>query len=246
MQNIYLGIDIGGTGIKGALVDVDKGELITDRYKIPTPEIATPAKVTEVVKELVNYFDYDGVVGCGFPTIMVNGVAKSYGNIHKSWKGTNVAELFTDATGLTFCMCNDADIAGVCEMRYGIGRGKKGKVILITIGTGLGSAVFQDGVLVPNTELGFQMYKGEPIERFASNSARERDGLEYEEWGSRFDFFLHATQRVMNADIYILGGGSSKKFDQFEDKLTIDVPIVIAEKLNNAGIIGAAYHASVC
>jgi len=240
MKTEILGIDVGGTGIKGAIVDTVNGQLLTERIKIPTPRPALPQDVANVVKELVHRLDYNGPVGCGFPTIMLDGKTNSWGNLHESWLGVQVDALFEKKTGLPFTVVNDADAAGIAEMTHGAGINKNGKVIIVTIGTGLGSGMFLDGKLIPNIELGRMLYEKEPIEYYASNSARKRDKLDYPEYGSRLNFFLNTCQRVMCADLYILGGGSSKYFHEFNHKLDVNVPVVPAKLLNLAGIVGAA------
>ena len=239
-----LGIDIGGSGIKGAPVDITTGELLTDRYRIPTPTPSEPDQITEAVNQLVEHFDWKGPVGCGFPTVIHHGKSVARGNIDKSWKGVQVDELFRNRTGLSFTVINDADAAGLAEMAYGSGKGKMGLVIMVTIGTGLGSGVFFNGQLIPNFELGRIYYKtGELIEYFASDAARQKEQLSYKTWGKRFNKYLKHLVRIFSPDLFILGGGASKKFDRFSSYITIDVPILIAEKQNDAGIIGAAVAA---
>ncbi|MEM6317988.1 MAG: ROK family protein [Bacteroidota bacterium] len=242
-QDSVLGIDIGGSGIKGALVDVGKGELITERFRLETPRPANPKNVTQTFKKVVEHFNYKGPIGCGFPAVMKKGVAYSASNIHDDWIGTNAAQLFSDATGCEVSVLNDADVAGVAEVKFGVGKGVEGTVILITIGTGLGSAIFLDGQLLPNTEFGHVYLKGhkEVAERYASNSARKRDGLKYSDWANRFKEYLEHLQFLFTPDLFILGGGASKKYDKFDDVLaSIRTPIATAEMLNEAGIIGAA------
>lgn len=240
-----LGIDIGGTGIKGAIVNIETGELISERHRIPTPVGAKPKDVAKEVAGMVKYFNWHGKVGCGFPTIISNGKARSFGNIDPSWLGIQVDELFSKKMGLDFFIANDADAAGLAEIKLGAGKGVEGVVILITIGTGLGSGVFVDGKLVPNVELGTVPYKDyERFEFFASDSARKREGLSYKKWGKRFKKFLNFTERTFSPDLIILGGGASKKTDKFKHALEIEVPIVVAKYENNAGIIGAAMTAA--
>ena len=239
-----LGIDVGGSGVKGAIVDTSNGALLSDRVRIPTPKPSTPEKIAAVVSELVTTLDYSGPAGCSFPTVMVNGQACTAGNIDESWRGTQVDDLFQEATGLPFVVHNDADVAGTAEMTLGAGRGLMGTVIMITIGTGLGSGFFRDGVLVPNIEIGRMPGKdGEPIEFYAGDRARKQDGLSWTEWGDRFNYFLQRTARVFAPDHFVLGGGASKKLDKFIGQLTVDTPIRVAQFKNNAGIIGAAIAA---
>lgn len=240
-----LGIDIGGSGIKGAIVDTRSGELKSERHRLSTPKPATPERIAATVRELVNEFDYDGEVGCCFPAVVIGGEVRTAGNIHRSWLGTRADTLFSDATGLAFRVCNDADAAAIAEMRLGAGVGLDGMVITITIGTGLGSGVFLDGLLVPNIELGHMFGKdGDPIEQYAGNRARKVNELSWTEWGRRFDFFLARTVRVMSPDHFILGGGASKKLGKFEDAITVSVPVHVARFRNNAGIVGAAVAAA--
>jgi polyphosphate glucokinase len=238
-----LGIDVGGSGIKGAIVDTTNGDLLSDRIRIPTPQPSTPANVAAAVKELVDELDYSGPVGCSFPTVVVDGQVRTAGNIDPSWPGTQVDQLFGEATGgLPFTVHNDADVAGVAEMKLGAGRGKTtGTVIMITIGTGLGSGVFTNGQLVPNIELGrMPGHDGEPIEFFASDRARKTDDLSWPDWGVRFNYFLERVSRVMTPAHFIIGGGASKKLDLFANQITVPTPVTVAHFGNNAGIVGAA------
>lgn len=236
-----LGIDVGGSGIKGALVNMETGEMMTERFRIPTPESRTPEAMAEVVAEIVGHFNYKGPVGCGFPTVMKQGVCKSHGNLHKSWDGLNVEELFEKATGRDFTVINDADAAGYAVMNYGTGRGESGFVIIITIGTGLGSGAFLNGKLLPNFELGQIPYKKyDKIETWAAGSAMEREGLSYKKWGKRFNIFLELVELIVAPDLIILGGGASKDFEEFSKKIKIETRVVPAELQNHAGIIGAA------
>ncbi len=236
-----LGIDIGGTGIKGALVNAETGEMLTARHRIPTPNSRKPEEMAEVVKQLVDHFNYSGPVGCGFPTIVKNGVCISAGNLHPSWVGVNIDELFTEATGQEFTVLNDADAAGYASMNYGVGKGQEGLVIMITVGTGLGSGAFFNGVLLPNFELGQIPYKKyKKIEQWAAASAKEKEALTYERWGKRFNKFLKYVELIVAPDLIIVGGGTSKKWAEFNHLLTIETEVVKAELMNHAGIIGAA------
>lgn len=243
-----LGIDIGGSGIKGAIVNTETGDLMSERHRIPTPQPSTPDAVAQTVKELVEHFEWSGAVGCSFPAVVINGECRTAGNISPLWIGTQVDKLFSETCGgLPFYIANDADLAGVAEMTLGAGRDKQGKVIMITIGTGLGSGMFQDGQLIPNIEFGHIYHSdGEIIERYAADSARKREDLKLKEWAKRFDFFLKHLVRITSPNHFIIGGGVSKKFDKFKDVLTVDVPIEVAQFKNNAGIIGAAMYAKQC
>ncbi len=239
-----LGVDIGGSGIKAALVDTAAGRMLGERERIPTPEHSTPANVAAVVRELVEHFNYQGIVGCCFPAAIVNGQCRTAANIDDSWLGQHVDAVFRDATGLPFTVLNDADAAAVAEMRLGAGVGLDGLVITITLGTGIGSGMFYDCRLIPNLEIGHMPGKdGRSIELYAANSARKREALTWDEWGARLDYFLKKTTRVMAPDHFILGGGVSKKFELFEHCLTGATPIHIAHFRNDAGIIGAALQA---
>ncbi len=236
-----LGIDVGGSGMKGGIVNTETGEMISERYRIPTPDLRTPEAMADVIAQIVEHFDYKGKVGCGFPTVIKMGICKSPGNLDPSWLGVNVEELFEKKTGLDFTVVNDADIAGYATMEYGIGKGKKGLVVMITIGTGLGSGAFYDGKLIPNFELGQIPYKKhKKIELWAAASAKEREGLSYKKWGKRFNKFLKYVDLIVAPDFILLGGGTSKDFDEFKKYITIDTPVMPAELQNHAGIIGAA------
>jgi len=236
-----LGIDIGGSGIKGAVVNAETGEMLTKRHRIPTPASRKPEDMAEVVKQIADHFNYIGPVGCGFPTIVKNGVCQSAGNLHPSWVDVNIDELFTRVTGRGFTVLNDADAAGYVSVNYGVGKGRHGLVVMITIGTGLGSGVFYNGVLLPNFELGQIPYKKyEKIELWAAASAKEREDLSYEKWGKRFNKFLKYVELIISPDLIIVGGGTSKKWKKFNHLITIETEVVKAELMNHAGIIGAA------
>lgn len=240
-----LGIDVGGTGIKAAPVDLSTGTLLAERNRIDTPRPAKPEALVEVIKAQIDFFNWTGPVGCGFPTVVVNGTCRTASNLHKSWVGVDIQKLFSDATGLPFKVINDADAAGLASMKFGLGKDLKGKVLFITIGTGIGSGLFQDGVLIPNLELGRINSKfGEPIENYTSKLAMKKDNLSIKKWAKRFDYFLHHIDLIISPEHVIIGGGMSKRFDEFKDYLTVDYPVQAAVKKNNAGIIGAALAAS--
>ncbi|MBT8395003.1 MAG: ROK family protein [Flavobacteriaceae bacterium] len=239
-----LGIDIGGSGIKGAIVDVETGKLVSERIRIPTPQPAKPKAVAKVVQELINDLNWNGPVGVCFPTVIKNGKALQYGNLHKSWKNKQIDKLFKECCANDFYVLNDADSAAMAVMKFGAGRDKKGLVITITIGTGLGSGVFYNGQLLPNFELG-RIYgkQGDIMESFAADSARKREDLNYKEFGRRINFFLTHLEQTMRPEIFIIGGGISKNLDKFEKYLTLETPVIPAQLLNDAGIIGAAMFA---
>ncbi|MCI2228119.1 ROK family protein [Polaribacter sp. MSW13] len=240
-----LGIDIGGSGIKAAIVNTKTGELLSERHRIDTPKPASPKAVAKVIKQMLNYFEWTGPVGCCFPTIIVDGQCKHHGNLSKDWVGVKVDKLFKkECEGTPFYVSNDADLAGVAEINLGAGKNVKGKVFVITLGTGIGSGLFYNGQLIPNVELGHIYHtNGEIIEKFAADSARKREKLSLAEWAKRLDVFLNHVKILHTPSMYILGGGISKKYDQFKEHLTVDVPIEVARFKNNAGIIGAAMFA---
>jgi polyphosphate glucokinase len=238
-----LGIDIGGSGIKGAIVDTKKAELVTSRKRYATPSPSTPAAVARKVARLARHFDWQGPLGCGFPAVVQNGVVKSAANIHKDWIGTNATQLFAEASGCRTTVLNDADAAGMAEVRFGAGKDRPGVILLITIGTGLGTVLFVDGVLVPNLELGHIEIRGKDAEKRASDATRKEKDLSWREWGERFDEYLHVMDQLTNPDLIILGGGAVKKLHKYRDYLTVSTDLVAAEFLNEAGIVGAALAA---
>ncbi|HRW06587.1 MAG TPA: ROK family protein [Caldilineaceae bacterium] len=238
-----LGIDIGGSGIKGAIVDVTKGEFATDRHRIETPVPSTPEAVATVIAELVAYFDYEGPIGCTFPAVVQHGVIHTAANVDKSWIGVNGEELFQRVTGYPVHILNDADAAGVAEMRFGAGRDRNGVIIMLTFGTGIGSAIFTDGVLVPNTEFGHMKIRGKDAEHRAAARIRDEEGLSWKRWAKRVNEFLQTMEFLFSPDLFVIGGGVSKKFDKYASQLTVEAEIVPAQLLNDAGIIGAAMAA---
>ena len=238
-----LGIDIGGTGIKGAPVDLATGALTAERYRLPTPEGARPKAVAEVVGKLARHFEWQGPIGCGFPAIIRHGVAYSAANVHSKWIGTDAAALFSVATGCPVHVLNDADAAGLAEMEFGAGKDQKGVVLMITIGTGLGSALFVDGRLVPNTELGHMELQGQDAEWLASDAARLRLKLSYKKWAGNFNLFLNRLELLFSPDLFILGGGAVKKQEKWLPLLKLNTPVAIARAGNEAGIVGAALSA---
>ncbi|MEO3868948.1 polyphosphate--glucose phosphotransferase [Nonomuraea sp. B12E4] len=235
-----LGIDIGGSGIKGAPVDTAIGELIADRLRIPTPQPSKPDEVAEVVSSIVRHFTWNGPVGVTFPGVVVDGVVRTAANVHHSWIGVDASRLFGGAAVL-----NDADAAGLAEMAFGEGRGRRGTVLVLTLGTGIGSALFIDGMLVPNTELGHLEVRGKDAEHRASARAREEHELSWEKWAERVEEYLRHVERLLSPSLIVIGGGVSKKADRFLPHVHIDTPIVPAALQNEAGIIGAAHAAAI-
>ncbi|MFN8024823.1 MAG: ROK family protein [Acidimicrobiia bacterium] len=235
-----LGIDVGGTGIKGAPVDTRTGRLLADRHRILTPQPATPAAVAEVVGELAKFFDWTGPSGATFPAVIKHGVAYTAANVDKSWIGTDAAELFAQAIGGDVTVVNDADAAGIAEMQFGAARGRDGVVIMVTLGTGIGSAVFHDGVLLPNTELGHLQMDGQDAEDLAAESVREADDLSWKKWAKRLNEYLQMLEGLFSPDLFVIGGGVSKKSGKFIPRLDLQAEVVPAELLNEAGIVGAA------
>jgi len=238
-----LGIDVGGSGIKGAPVDIKKGKLLSERLRIETPQPATPKAMAKTFAELVKIHDWKGPIGCGFPTIVRRGVALSAANIDKKWIGTNIEKLFSKASGCPVSVINDADAAGMAAVRYGAGKNVSGTVLMLTIGTGIGSALFIDGKLVPNTEFGHLFFKGMIAEHYAANSVRKAQNLSWEEWGKRFNEYLLHIDRLLSPDLVILSGGASKKFEEYRHVLTTETKIIPSAMLNEAGTVGAAVYA---
>ncbi|HQY33702.1 polyphosphate--glucose phosphotransferase [Actinotalea sp.] len=236
------GIDIGGSGIKGAPVDLRTGAFSSDRVRIPTPQPSTPRAVAATVAELVDSFDlpHDLPVGVTFPAVIQHGVARSAANVDDSWIGTDVAAVVAQATGRHVLAVNDADAAGYAETLYGAARGVAGVVLVVTLGTGIGSCLVVDGVLVPNTELGHLQVDGHDAESRAADSARERDALSWERWAERLQTYFRVVEDLFWPDLIVVGGGVSKKHEKFLPLLDLRTPIVPAELRNAAGIVGAA------
>jgi len=234
------GVDIGGSGIKAAPVDAERGELVADRRRIPTPQPSTPEAVANVVAELVDGFGWSGPVGAAFPAVVRDGVVRTAANIDPSWIDCNVDELFTARCGRKFHMLNDADAAGLAEVRFGAARDEPGVVLVVTFGTGIGSALFSHGVLVPNTELGHIELDGYDAETRAAGRLREEGELSWSRWTKRVDRYLHALEGLFWPNLIVVGGGISKNWDKFGPQLTTRTTVVPAELRNSAGIIGAA------
>jgi polyphosphate glucokinase len=240
-----LGIDIGGSGIKGAPVDLEAGALATERKRIPTPQPSKPKAVVEVVAELARHFNWTGPLGCTFPAVVKHGVVYTAANVDERWIGTNGQELLERATSCPVTLLNDADAAGLAEMSFGAGRGQRGVVMLLTFGTGIGSALFLNGKLVPNTELGHLQVRGKDAEARASDRAREDRKWNWDEWSKRVNEYLGWLDRLFTPDLYIIGGGVSKHHAEFLRLWKAQAPIVPAQLLNEAGIVGAALAARV-
>lgn len=239
------GIDFGGTGIKGAPVDLDAGAFAAERVRIRTPEKSTPANVAEVFVDLLRQFpDCKGAVGVTVPGVVRHGVVHSAANIDKTWIGTDADQLFTEATGREVHIVNDADAAGLAEVRYGAARGRSGLVIVTTLGTGIGSAMVHDGVLVPNSELGHLEIGGHDAESQAANSVREREDLSWEHWAKRLTTYYRTLEMLFSPELFVVGGGVSNESDQFLPLLDLDTEIVAATLRNRAGVIGAALYAT--
>ena len=236
------GIDIGGSGIKGAPVDLVVGEFSADRVRIPTPQPATPAAVAETVKKLVDSFHLpeDLPLGVTFPAVIQHGIARSAANVDDSWIGTDVRKVVAKATGRRVLAVNDADAAGFAEVVYGAARGHQGVVLVVTLGTGIGSCLVVDGTLVPNTELGHLEIDGYDAESRAADSAREREDLDWEQWAERLQRYFRVVEDLLWPDLIVVGGGVSKKHEQFLPLLDLRTPIVPAALRNAAGIVGAA------
>jgi len=238
------GIDIGGSGIKGAIVDTRTGELMTQRVRIPTPKKSTPDNVAEVVVDLVTRANWTGSVGATFPAVIKNGVARSAANVDESWIGTDVDAVFSKATGLDVTVLNDADAAGLAEVRFGAAKDVSGVVIVLTFGTGIGSGIFLDGQLVPNSELGHLELQGHDAEDRAAASVKDKQKMSYKQWATRVQTYMSLVESLFSPDLFIVGGGVSKDADRWVPQLKLQTPIRPALLLNNAGIVGAAMAAA--
>ncbi len=238
-----LGVDIGGTGIKGAPVDTRTGELIAPRFRIPTPHPATPEAVGETVAQIAEHFDWTGTIGATFPAVVQHGTVRTAANVDQSWIGQDAGALFTAACNSAVTVVNDADAAGIAEMEFGAGRHRHDTVIVVTLGTGIGSAVFVGGTLVPNTELGHLQVRGRDAEKRAAESAREREELSWKQWAKRLNEYFTALEALLWPDLIVVGGGVSKKSEKFLPRLETRAEVVPAMLLNEAGIVGAALAA---
>jgi len=241
-----LGIDVGGSGIKGAIVNTETGAFKGERFRLPTPEKAKPEAVGDVISELVAHFSYKGIVGVGFPSVVIGGVVHTAANISENWLKLNAAELIKKKTGCPAIMINDADAAGVAEMKFGAGREftSHGVVLMLTLGTGIGSAIFTNGVLLPNTEFGHMKIRGKDAEHRSSDAVRQIKELSWKSWAKRLQEVISAYEALLWPDLIIVGGGVSKESKRFLPMIKTRAKIVPAELLNQAGIVGAAVFAS--
>lgn len=236
-----LGIDVGGSAIKGAPVSVETGELLDERVRIETPQPSTPEAIVETIASLAGRFGWEGPVGCGFPAAIKDGVIRTAANVDASNIGFDLRAALRERLGTgEVGVINDADAAGLAEVRWGAGRGVEGVVLMITVGTGLGTALFVDGRLVPNTELGHIELGGQEAEHIASDAARKRENLKWKEWAQRFDAYLRTIEDLLWPDLIIIGGGTSKKADKFMHRISPRTPVTVARMHNDAGIAGAA------
>lgn len=239
-----LGVDIGGTGIRGAPVDVERGELLKERHEVETPAGARPEDVADEVLELVTRFDWRGPIGCAFPAVIRSGVACTAVNIDAAWRGADVGALLSDGTGRPVRVLNDADAAGLAEMRFGAGKGRQGVVVVLTLGTGIGSALFFNGQLIPNTELAHLEIGGQEAQELAAGRVRREAGLSWREWAKRVNEVLARIEVLVPPDLIIVGGGVSQDHAEFLPLLKTRAEIVPARFRNDAGIVGAAYFAA--
>lgn len=238
-----LGIDIGGSGIKGAIVDTEKGEFVKDRLRIPTPQPAKPDAVSDVVKEIAQHFEWDGPVGCTFPAVVKHGVTLSAANVDDDWIGTDAKSLLEKKLGNPVVVLNDGDAAGIAEMKFGAGRDRDGLIVILTLGTGIGSAFFMDGVLIPNTEFGHLKIRGKDAEDRASDRVRKDKDYSWKKWGKRLSEYFQYLEFLFTPDLFIVGGGVSKKYEKFFPHIHCNTEIVPAQLRNQAGIVGAAMAA---
>ena len=239
-----LGIDIGGTGVKGAVIDTAIGELVTERFRLESPRPLTPESLAITIQAVVAQHQWSGPIGIGFPAAIQHGIARTAANIDPSFIGLPVADYFTKQTGCPVYVANDADVAGLAEMRFGAGQNVTGVVLIVTIGTGLGTALFSDGHLLPNTELGhIVLDNGMEAERYASEAVRDLQKLKWKDWGDRFNHYLITMEKLFWPDLIVLGGGASKKLPKFAPRITTQTPVTPAHFLNQAGMIGAALFA---
>ncbi len=242
-MKLVLGIDIGGTGIKGGIVDLEQGILVSERFKYKTPKGASPQDVLERCKNIVADAEWEGKpIGIGFPSTIHNGICMIATNISEEWIGMDMIEFFKTGLNTDVVVLNDADAAGLSEAKYGNGRGVEGLMMLLTLGTGVGSGLFLGGELIPNTELGLMKYKKSIVEQYVSNRRRETEDLSWKEWGTELNKVLKLYKRIFSPELILLSGGVSKKFEKYAEFLDQDVEIIPALLQNNAGIVGAASY----
>ncbi len=235
-----LGIDVGGSGIKGAPIDIEGGKLLAERIRIKTPEKAEPKPVAEIVAQIAQSFAWQGDIGIGFPAPIKSGVVMMAANISQKWVGIDADQIFTTTTGHPCKVGNDADVAGLAEMAFGAGKDQNGTVIMLTLGTGIGTAIFYNGHLLPNTEFGHLEINGEDAEWHASDAARQREDLSWKKYAKRLSSYLNALEKLFWPDLFIIGGGISKVHEKFVPLLTVPTKVVPAQLQNEAGMIGAA------
>ncbi|MGV7975862.1 MAG: polyphosphate--glucose phosphotransferase [Anaerolineaceae bacterium] len=241
---ITLGIDIGGSATKGALVDTESGKMVSERVRFETEVPVKPKEVAALAEKIRKKLGYHGIIGAGYPGVVKKGVALTAANLHKNWIGTDIAALLFNQTGQITTVLNDADAAGLAEMRFGVEEARQYRTVLfLTIGTGIGSALFVDGHLIPNTELGHLKIRGKDAETRASDAARQRDDMSWKEWGKAFTEVLRTYEFLFNPDLFILGGGISSKYDSYAEYLKVKTKILPAKLENMAGIIGAGMAA---
>ncbi|MBK8185142.1 MAG: ROK family protein [Candidatus Competibacteraceae bacterium] len=239
-----LGIDVGGSGIKGSVIETETGALTSERLRLASPRPATPEAVGVTIQALVEQHHWSGPIGIGFPAAIQHGIARTAANIDPSFIGLPVADYFSGQTGCPVYIANDADVAGLAEIRFGAGREVAGVVLIVTIGTGLGTALFSDGRLLPNTELGHILLdNGQEAEHYASEAVRDAQNLKWTDWGDRLNRYLLAMEKLFWPDLIVLGGGASKKLSKFVARITVQAPVIPAQFLNQAGMIGAALFA---
>lgn len=239
-----LGIDVGAVVIKAAIVDVDSGKLVSDRYRTPSPEQNNPAKLMTKIHEIVKFYNWDGQIGIALPTVVVNGVIVDPLHISPSWQDADAEHLFEELTDCSVSILNDADAAGIAEMTFGSAKDYNGLVIILTIGTGIGSSIFNDGVLIPNAELGRVEINGIPADRSASRTVRKEEGLKKRTWARRIQSVLKTYENMFYPELFVLGGWISKKAHKILPYIDINTPIIPAQLLNEAGIVGAACYAA--
>ncbi|MDX2139911.1 MAG: ROK family protein [Chloroflexota bacterium] len=235
-----LGIDIGGTGIKGAPVDIASGTLMAERIRLITPDPSTPEACAEIISTIAQEFRWQGRIGCGYPGVVKNGITITAANVDAGWINADAKSIIEHATQCKTSIMNDADAAGLAEIRFGAGRDVKGVVMMVTLGTGIGTALFVDGKLVPNLEFGHLIIRGKDAETRASERARIKKDMSWRQWAARLDEYLTYVENLFWPDLFIVGGGASKNHEKFIPYLTIRTPIVPAQMFNDAGIVGAA------